>query len=225
MSLTAGVPVPITVIYRNPGGVGQFNLYQSKSTGTNFARIPSSWLTTAARVLPRGWVFNHSEVNGALYSSARADADSIVVTYTDGSTGTFTRNASGVFVDPEGDGAQAVLSAGVITVTDEAGYAHVFNNDGTLKTVTAPIDVRVNATATPTWTSWTPSGLTQAASRLTAMTDPASGRQVTYHYQGVSGSSCPSVPGGFVAPFEGMLCKVGYPDGTVTNLYYTSAAG
>ncbi len=164
MTLTANQPTPITITYRNPSGAGQFALYVS--TGSSFVSIPSSWLSPDARVLPRGWVLNHSESNGAIYSNAKITANEVVLTVNDGSTIAYTRNGN-AYKPPAGQDDIVTVTAGKVTVTDTAGYVHQFHTTGQLDTVTAPIDALTPAAPTPVWTTWTPTGSTPTQ-RLTA---------------------------------------------------------
>jgi len=218
--LQAGVATPITVSYRNPGGDGVFALYVSNDS-TTFQTIPSSWLSPSDRVLPRGWVFNHSEGLGASYVAVRQDADQVFLIRPDGSRVAYQRTADGKGFTPEaGEGdVVAIATDGTFVVTDAAGYVHTFDPKGELLSVTAPIDARSSAAPVSTWTSWTPPGTTVASSRLTAQTDPTTGYQVLYTYQGVAGGVCPA-GGAYAAPPAGTLCKVTYPDGSETSLYF-----
>ena len=215
VNLTANVPTPVTITYRNPSGAGQFGLYVS--TGDYFQSIPASWLSPDARVLPRGWTLNHSEASGAVYSKATVTANEVVLTVTDGSTIAYSRNGN-AYKPPAGEDDIVTVTSGTVTVTDTAGHVHQFHPTGQLDTVTAPIDALTPAAPTPKWTTWTPTGSTPTQ-RLTAQTDPVSGRQVTYTYQGLG--TCPTATG-FTTPDPGMLCKVTYPDTTTTDLLYKS---
>ena len=220
VALTADAPTAITVAYRNISGPGVLALYAA--TGTNkFAELPGSWLSPDARVLPRGWTFNHSEGHGAAYSNARVDGTEIILTLTNGSTVGYKRNGE-AFVAPEGEDNVVTFTDGVVVVTDSEGFVHRFRTTGELETVTAPVDAASPAAPVPLWTSWTPPGATTPSSRLTRQTDPISGRFVEYVYQGVGVGVC-AVPFGYIAPDPGMLCQVNFPDGSSTKLYYSVA--
>lgn len=215
--LTENQPTPITITYRNPTGAGQFGfyVYNNHPITPAFVSIPPSWLSPDARVLPRGWTLNHSEANGAIYSSAKITANEVVLTLTDGSTVAYTRNGN-AYKPPPGEDDIVTVTAGKVTVTDTAGYVHQFHSSGQLETVTAPIDATTPAAPTPSWTAWTPTGSTPTQ-RLTAQTDPVSGREVLYTYQDLG--TCPTATG-FTTPDPGMLCKITYPDNTHTDLLY-----
>ncbi len=209
---------PITVTYRNPGGAGHLALYLSTNGGT-YADLPTTWLSPDARVLPRGWVFNHLDGAGAGYTQARVEATEIVLTRGDGSTVSYTANGSGGFTPPPNEDDVVALVNGLVSVTDTAGSVHQFGSDGKLATITAPLDTKTPAAPQPTWTAVTLPGATAATSRMTALTDPVSGRQVTFKYQDVGGGVCPS-GGGWLLPPSGMLCQITYPGGLMTKLYF-----
>ncbi len=218
---TAGQVFPITVTYRNPSGAGHLALYLASGSGT-YGSFPITWLSPEARVLPRGWVFNNLDSLGAEYSQARVEATEIVLTRPDGSTIGYTRNGTTAgFTPPAGEDDVVAYVNGVVTVTTSAGVVHTFRTDGQLDSVRAPIDAKTPAAPSPTWTSVTLSGWTQSTARMTSMTDPISNTAVTFKYQGVGAGSCPS-GGAFVLPADGMLCRVTYPDASVTELWYSS---
>ena len=224
VAIAESMPVSIQIQYRNPTGSGHLALYATTdqaAPNSLFAELPGTWLSPDARVLPRGWTFNHSEGHGAVYSSARVDATEIILTLTDGSSVAYKRNGE-AFVAPEGEDDVVTFTDGVVVVTDSEGYVHRFRTTGELETVTAPVDAASPAAPIPLWTSWTPPGATTPSSRLTRQTDPISGRFVEYIYQEVGAGVCP-VPGGYIAPDPGMLCQVNFPDGSATKLYYSVA--
>lgn len=220
--LDANTPYAIKITYRNPSFAGQLGLY-TYSTGSFFGQLPSDWLSPDAPVLPRGWTFNHSEDIGAVYSRAEITANEVVLTFTDGSTASYTKNGDS-YKAPPGLDDTVVVASGKVTVTDVTGTVHQFNTDGNLESVTAPVEAISPAAPTLTWASVTPSESTPTQ-RMTAQTDPISGRQVTYTYQGLG--ACPTSYGGitYETPRTGMLCEITYPDATTTSLYYRANGG
>jgi len=211
--------LPITVTYSNPGGAGNLVLYLS-TNGAAYGDVPTTWLSPDVRVVPRGWTFNHLDGAGASYTAARVEATEILLTRADGSTVSYSRNATGGYTPPPNEDDVVALVGGKVTVTDTGGSVHQFRDDGQLDTVTAPLDAKTPAAPTPIWTSITLAGSTVATSRMTALNDPISGRQVLFTYQGVGGT-CPSA-GGFVAVPAGMLCQITYPDASTTRLFYVA---
>ena len=217
---TAGQVFPITVTYRNPSGAGHLALYLASGSGT-YGTFPITWLSPEARVLPRGWTFNNLDSLGAEYSQARVEATEVVLTRADGSTVGFTRNGAAGFSPPSGEDDVVAYVNGIVTVTTTAGVVHTFRSDGQLDSVRAPVDARAPAAPSPTWTSTTLPGWAQPTSRMTSMTDPISNTSMTFKYQGIGAGTCPS-GGAFVVPADGMLCRVTYPDASLTELWYSN---
>ena len=215
-SATAFQPIPITVTYRNPSADGYLNLFVS-ANGGNFATLPITWLSPDDRVLPRGWTLSQLEGSGASYTAARVESTEIVLTRPDGSTVSYARNSVGGYTPPPGEDDVVTTANGRVSVTDTAGYVHEFLADGQLASVTAPTDTKTPAAPVPTFTSVTLPGATMPTSRMTVLTDPISGRQVTFKYQGVGTGSCPDT----TAP-AAMLCQITYPDGSATTLTYVA---
>lgn len=218
---TAFEQVPIKVSYSNPSGNGQMAVFITSGTNT-FSPVPTAWLSPDAKIVPRGWTFNHLAGAGAAYSAARIESSEIILTRSDGSTVSFSRNDQGGYTPPPGeDDAVTLTTDNRVLVTDTAGHVHNFRTDGALESVVAPVDAKKPAAPQPAWTTFTLPGVTEQAQRMTGLTDPVSGRSVTFTYQGVTGTPCPSLAG-FVAPPAGMLCQITYPDSTATKLYYSN---
>jgi RHS repeat-associated protein len=216
----AGDVLPITVTYRNPAGAGHLALYLNQAASAGYASFPITWLSPEARVLPRGWTFNNLDSLGAEYSAARIEATEIVLTRPDGSMIGYTRNGAG-YTPPPGEDDVVALINGIVTVTTTSGTVHTFRVDGQLDTVRAPVDAKTPAAPTPGWTSATLSGWAQPTTRMTSMMDPISGTSVQFKYQGMGAGTCPT-GAGFISPADGMLCRVTYPDGSFTELWYQS---
>ena len=58
--------------------------------------------------------------------------------------------------------------------------------------------------------------------RLQSVSDPVSGRNVSFVY---GGGDCPKPAGGFIAAPEGMLCQVKFWDGSTSAVYYVDIPG
>ncbi|MEK7426262.1 MAG: PA14 domain-containing protein, partial [Actinomycetota bacterium] len=215
----ANTVLPVTVTYRNPTSDGYLALYVASGSGI-YATFPLSWLSPEARVLPRGWTFNNLDSLGAEYSASRVEATEIVLTRPDGSTVSYARNGTG-YTAPPGEDDVVAYTNGKVTVTSVSGLVHSFRDDGQLDAVRAPIDAKTPAAPTPTWTQATLPGWSQATARMTALTDPISNTAITLKYEGVGTGACPTdTTLGFIAPPPGMLCRVTYPDTSVTELWY-----
>ncbi len=225
ITLAANTPVAVKVTYSNPSGPGALGMYvtgANPSGASLHSLVPGSWLTPDAPVAPRGWTFNHQEGFAAAYTQVVVEASQVVVTRTDGEKLSYVKKSDGGFTPPPGEDDVLTFADGVVTLTDTEGTVYKFRADGQLDTITSPVDHKTPAAAVPGWSQVTPAGWSQPMSRLTALTDPASSRSVTFIYQGLGGT-CPT-KAGYVAPAIGMLCQVTLPDGSATKIFYTQPA-
>jgi RHS repeat-associated protein len=230
VTLYAGVPYPVKITYSNPAGPGVLGFYMTAANpGTNslYSVVPTSLLSPDAPILPAGWTFNHEEGFDAAYANVLAETSQIVVTRSDGEKLTYLKAADGGYTPPPGeDDVVTVTPAsgttpGQVTITDTGGTVYKFRPDGQLDTITSPVDSATPAAAVPAWGDITVAGLSQPITRLTSLTDPVSGRAVTFVYQGIG--TCPALAG-YVNPATGMLCQVNLPDGSATKLFFQQPA-
>ena len=149
------------------------------------------------------------------------ETSQIVVTRTDGEKLTYLKSSDGGYTPPAGEDDVVTLAAGVATITDTGGTVYKFRPDGQLDTITSPVDSATPAAAIPNWADILLAGSPQPVTRLSSLTDPVSGRAVTFVYQGIG--TCPT-KAGYVNPGIGMLCQVNLPDGSSTKLFYLSPA-
>jgi len=181
---------------------------------TSEYQIDSSWFSSTARDVPRGWQITGVSSDSLAYRRVTVSADQIVLFTTDDDTVTFTRTGSGPTAGwrppVDVDDVLSVQPDGRVTVQSPDGTTYQFAPDGSLTTVTAA----ASGTGTQRVYSGTPA-------KLTAMVDPVSGRQVTLTYEG---GACPTPPSGFSGPPPGSrwLCQVGLPDGTWDRFWYDS---
>ncbi|MCU1485214.1 MAG: hypothetical protein JWN67_1960 [Actinomycetia bacterium] len=220
VSLTAGSPVSISVDwYKSATGSATLKLYVKGSGGTTLAEslVPASWLSADIGALPKGWAMSAAGGMGLSYVRAEVSDTKVTLIGPDGSTHVFTSTGAGYTPPKDEDGVLARdAKGGLLTLDDTDGITYVFDAAGILKSAVSSTNLK--AAHTYTWS--TPSG--SDLPRLTAITDPVSGRSVTLRYGG--DSSCPSsAPSGFdsAAP-GGMLCSVELWDGSVTKLWYVS---
>ena len=227
VTLTGGQAVPINITYQQ--GVWQAFLAVSikradgaplYSGGPTEARIPASWLSTTDRpALPDGWTLSTDIDGDAAYTRAAVATESITI-YDGAATphvySKTTNNGQIAWKAPDGEhGVLSVAGNGEITLLDEDGSRATFTSGGQIK------DYQLaDATRSGTALQYTYSG---DPARLARVTDPVSGMYVAMQY-GRAGDACYSgitVPTGLAssAPAD-MLCKITYPDGTSSLLFY-----
>ncbi|MGH9117235.1 MAG: PA14 domain-containing protein, partial [Acidimicrobiales bacterium] len=98
---------------------------------------------------------------------------------------------------------------------DSDGWEYRFDANGALLSATNALDDRQPAALGYQWSG--------SPARLTTVTDPVSGRQITLHHGG--DAACPtSPPTGLAAAPTGQLCRVVYWDGTDTKIWYHTPA-
>lgn len=218
---TPGTAKSITVEYYENTANAVLKLWARRHvtapTPDNAQVVPASWLSPDASPLPAGWTM--SPGNGGIgYVSARVSDSSVVLRANDGSSYEYakTTGANGAvsFKPPATNDDVMVLNAdGTLTVYGDDGNTYTFSVAGELTSVTSSTDDLHPAATSFTWT--TPSG---SPTRLTQMSDPVSSRAVTLVY---GGGTCPTATGFTAAP-TGMLCKVGFPDGSETGYLYNA---
>jgi RHS repeat-associated protein len=224
-AMTAGVPYAVKITYSNPSGPGVLGIYATAANPDGFSLynpIPTSWLSLDAPIMPAGWTFNHQEGFGAAYTKVTVETSQIAVTLTDGDSVTYKRKSDGGYEPPPGEDDQLTLDSGIVMIVDTEGAVYRFRADGQLDTITPPVDHLTPATATPAWTAVTPSGWSQPLARVTSLTDPVSGRAVTFTYQGFG--TCPT-KAGYDPAATGMLCQVTLPDSSASKLYFKAVGG
>lgn len=221
-SLT-GRPVPIRLEYFESWGAAHIELWAKGADGVAFP-VPASWFTKSAEVLPDGWA-SSTILAGDLgtYSKVRVEEGSITVTDVTGATHAYTKTPTGGYTPPIGEaGVITIGGDGRVTLTDGAGVVHVFRADGIIDTVTSPLDAKKPAAPGVEYHSTgANTGLVKRTFDRLAGTGPA--REVKYFYggdmEGLASACPPAVSGGPQAP-AGMLCRIDYPDGAKTRLYF-----
>jgi RHS repeat-associated protein len=220
-SLTAGTAVSITVEYGENSGNAAVELWMQNTSDPSDPGVivPASWLSTGDRPLPQGWALS-ADLDGELtWVRARKNNASITLYDSDGGTAEFKRQGSGAaagYKTPEGyNDIVSVNPTGQVVVAGEDGTTYTFGSDGTLAAAVSGLDDRQPAALGYTWAPITSGGPV----RLTTITDPVSGRQITMTYQGGSGT-CPTSTGFDTTPPSGMLCRIDYWDGSHTEIWY-----
>jgi RHS repeat-associated protein len=214
VSLTAGAN-PLKVEYYENGGGAALTLWAQPPTGAAFI-VPADWLTTTPETLPAGWTASAVlSGNAGEYAKAEVKEGSVVLTDLSGTAHTYTRTSAGGYSAPEGEyGVLALDGKGQVTLLDEDGQTYVFGPSGRLESVTGAADERKRAAHRYTYDG--------ASAKVTQVEDPVSGRKLALRYGG--DAACPTAPAGLSAAPAGLLCSVSYPDGTSTELFYTSSS-
>ena len=213
VSLTAGVPVPITVEYYEATGGAYMGLHIKGAVTEQV--IPSEWLSPKTNILPDGWSLGVDPDGDLGYDRLKAGTDSVVLTDSTGSTHEY-KAASGGFTPPVNeDGRLNRNDDGTYTLLDTDGRTYVFSVEGLLTSVTTPTDDKKPAALKYNYAS-----TAGAPARLTEIVDGVDAtRKASVYYSG--DTNCGTAPSGFDtnAPAN-MLCAVKTNDGRATYFYY-----
>nr|WP_249409123.1 PA14 domain-containing protein [Frigoribacterium sp. CFBP 8751] len=217
--------VPFSMDYYEGAVTAGIELWVKDSTGNSFV-VPPSWFSRQVETLPAGWSAS-TALNGDAgdWSSVQVTDTAVILTDTTGTAHTYTKTggtgASTGYKAPEGEyGVVALDATGKVTFTEDDGTVTVFGASGRVETVTGAGDALKRATPIATYVGGT--GMIQSLSDPLSY-DSASKtykRQVTFAYGTATGSPCATAPSGLAAAPSGMLCKISYPDNTVTDLLY-----
>lgn len=186
--------------------------------------VPAGWLTRQPFVLPNGWSGSTPIAGGTTaWSHASITDSAIVMTDASGATHTYVKTSAGGYSPPDSEyGVATIDPQGRVVFTDEDGTVYQFTPAGKIESMT-PVSDGMKAS--------TPITTFDAAGRAVSIADPASKsgdtytRTVQFVYgnsaTSASQSNCPTLePNHEISP-EGMLCRILYPDGSQTNLYYS----
>ncbi|MFC9558177.1 PA14 domain-containing protein [Agromyces sp. NPDC056965] len=220
-------PVPFKAEYFEATGPAYVEVWVKKknadgSYGTA-STVPPSWFTKSAEVLPDGWASSTILAGeSGTYSKVRVEEGSITFTDLTGGTHTYLKNLGGGYTPPLGEaGVVTIGGDGRVTLTDGAGVVHVFRADGGIESATSPLDLKKPAAPGVEYHS---TGANAGLVKRTFDRLSASGptREVKFFHGGdMEGlvTACPPAAGSADAP-AGLLCRIDYPDGTTTRLYY-----
>lgn len=223
----AAAPVPFKAEYFENTGLAYVEVWVKKKNADGSygpaSIVPPSWFTKSAEVLPDGWASSTILAGeSGTYSKVRVEEGSVTVTDLSGGTHTYLKNLGGGYTPPLGEaGLITIGGGGRVTLTDGAGVVHVFRADGSIESVTSPLDLKKPAAP---GVEYYPPGANAGLVKRTFDRLSSSGptREVKYFYGGdMEGvvTACPPAAGSADAP-AGMLCRIDYPDGTKTRLYY-----
>ena len=178
--------------------------------------VPASAFTTDAAAVPAGWTFSSG---GTTYVSAQIGEQSVVLRGSDGTSWEYGKGTGSVpgWVTPEGrDDLMVTNPDGTISVIGSGGLTYLFTSAGQLKSITTSRDDRRPVSEQR---KFAPLNAATDPVRLTELIDPVSGVKIMFNYFGGSGASCPTSIG---TP-TGMLCRIGFPDGSTTDFGFDSA--
>lgn len=220
----AGGAKPIRVEYYEEVGLSYVDLWveytpDGASSPTRMSVAPD-WFTKRVTTLPQGW--------GASVPLAGASSNwvwaqltdaSAVLTDATGKAHTYTKASAGGYTAPSGEyGVLSLDGNGWVVFTDEDGTVYHFTKEGRVASATPPEDIRKAAA---------PQSILNANGVATEVVDPVSKsgdqytRKVAFTYQNGDRSACPERPGtGFAKAPVDMLCRISYPDGTESRLFY-----
>ncbi|MFS0794508.1 PA14 domain-containing protein [Microbacterium sp. 1P10AE] len=191
--------------------------------GGNEFVVPPDWFTKKVQTLPQGWGAS-VPIAGASsnWVSAQITDSSIILTDVSGRVHTYLKISGGGYQAPSGEYGVASLDGnGLVVFTDEDGTVYQFTKEGRVASATPPEDVRKAAA---------PQTILNANGVATQIVDPVSKsgstylRQISFTYQDGGQTACPTQSGTGYAPAPvDMLCKIAYPDGSTTQLFYNTA--
>lgn len=209
----------------------RFEYYEKTSTavaevwvkiGSTQFVVPPDWFTKKVQVLPQGWGAS-TPISGSssAWASALITDSAVVLTDASGKTHTFTKTSKGGYVPPAGEyGVLSLDGNGWVVLTDEDGTVYQFGKEGRVVSATAPSDVRKSAS---------PQTVLGSNGVATAVVDPVSKsgntylRKVSFTYQDGGQTVCPQWEGtGYAKAPVDMLCRIAYPDGSETQLFYNT---
>lgn len=211
--------VPIKVEYFDDTGRAAIELWVRDPAGNVFV-VPPDWFSRKPQFLPAGWS-SSAPLTGDLTDLVRAKLESNSIVFTDdtGTTMTFTKTSAGGYTPPAGEyGTATVAASGQVTYLDEDGTVVAFTPEGKVESVTSPADAKKPAAPQSIYSGAFVKEIVDPVSK----NGTAYERKVTFTYQGVDNATCPAPPAGYATPPAGMLCQIGYPDGTTTGLYYNT---
>lgn len=209
----------VRIAYYDHTGAASVNL---KVVGPSNVDIPASWLTTTTAAVPDGWSLSEDTDGGSGWASADIGGTSIVLADAAGGVAEWEL-VNGAWKGPEDD--QGTLSrdasSGEVRYQD-GSMSWLFDKNGTLKSVTT---LTAPGTFQPVYV-YDPGNY-----RLTAVRDgqaPTRAMNLIYGTRDVGGAADPNCAQsaatfGTDAPPPGKLCKVTFPGGSTTRLYYNPA--
>lgn len=214
LALAQGQTIPITIEYYEHAGNAQMGLYVKRASQGNVADLPvdSTWLSPKAQVLPDGWGLGIDADGDLSYDFASINQGGVVLYDSTGETHEY-KYVNGGFTPPVNESGHMVRNGnGTVTLQDADGRTYIFNSDGTIQSVTKPVD-----DLRPTALQYTYGG---SPARITQVTDSVTtSRWMKVYYSG--DAQCPAPPSGFLSPAPAnMICATASSEGTITKFFY-----
>lgn len=219
VTLTAGQSRAITVEYYEAVAPAGMTLFVKLPNGS-VKEVPADWFSKSPQVLPPGWGASTPIAgSSSAYVSARVSEGSVTLTDSSGSVHTYAKRSTGGYTPPFGEfGILSLAADGRVVLTSEDGTVTQFTSDGKVQSATTAADAMKPAS---------PSVVYDASGKATKIVDPVAGttneRSVKFFYDtSQSGDvACPRDSGyATLWGAVGLLCKIVYPDGSQTRLYY-----
>ncbi|MDF2582197.1 MAG: hypothetical protein K0R33_840 [Mycobacterium sp.] len=190
--------------------------------GTSEYIVPPDWFTKKIQVLPEGWSAS-TPIAGAsaTWVSAKLTDSTVILTDATGKIHTYQRSGAGGFTPPAGEyGVVSLDTTGLVVFTDEDGTVYQFSKEGKVASATIAADGQKPAAPFP---------VLDARGVTTQINDPVSKdgatytRTVTFTYQDGNQTVCPQASGaGYAKAPVDVLCRITYPDSSVTELFYNT---
>lgn len=213
-----GSAMPLRFEYFENAGGAAAELWVRVS-GQEFV-VPPDWFTKKVQTLPQGWGASVPIAGAsANWVSAQITDSSIILTDVSGRVHTYLKISGGGYQAPSGEyGVLSLDGNGLVVFTDEDGTVYQFTKEGRVASATPPEDVRKAAA---------PQAILDANGVATQVVDPVSQsgdqytRKVVFGYQNGDRSSCSERSGaGYAKAPVDMLCRISYPDGSQSQLFY-----
>ncbi len=214
----------IKVQVRETTGNAKAILWTRPIGSVTATKVQSSWLTTRDRILPVGWElsagpaaqeFVRAAVNGDALSLQAPDGSSVTWHHPNPTPLNPVASDEGWEPDVGDDGFASQGDNGTIVVT-QAGMTYLFNADGTLRQLVTAIDDK-NRSSAAVYAYDTTTG------RPTKTSDPVTGRQLRYVYQGQAGCPTTVLPAGALCAIQFASSDTDPSPQTWTTLTYSNA--
>lgn len=217
----AGQIVPIQIDYFEAGGGATINLQWQGPAGNGV--IPGNYLSSTARVIPRGWNLGIDPDGNIPYESLAVKSNgNAELIDSDGFTHVYTWTGSGYKPPINEDGYLIKNSDGSFTLTDVDGRVYSFSVEGIITSISSPADDKKPSALRYEYRNSTSSAYTALPklAKIIDGVDPSRYGQLYYWNEHDSNGVC-GVSSGFDAPPVGYLCGFKtFPNGAVTKFQY-----